>query len=48
MAATVPPYNNLNFVNVSVDAEKNEGISIAEKYQVNVYPTLMFIATINY
>lgn len=34
---------NTNFVCYQIDAEKGEGIEIAEKYQVTSYPTYLFI-----
>jgi thioredoxin-related protein len=36
-------YYNENFINVSVDAEKGEGILLAEKYGVRSYPTFVFL-----
>ncbi|MGQ1948373.1 thioredoxin family protein [Geofilum sp. OHC36d9] len=35
-------YNN-RFINVALDGEKGEGISLARDYQVTAYPTLLFI-----
>lgn len=35
-------YNKL-FINYRIDAEKGEGIELAKKYQVNGYPTHLFI-----
>lgn len=32
---------NKNFINVAIDMEKGDGPAIAEKYQVNAYPTLI-------
>lgn len=32
-----------NFVNVKLDMEKGEGIAVAERYQVWVYPSLLFL-----
>lgn len=34
---------NSSFVNYKLDAEKGEGVSIASKYQVNAYPTYLFL-----
>ena len=39
----VGEYYNKNFINVRIDAEKDEGREIARKYQVNSYPTLFII-----
>ncbi|MBE0638722.1 MAG: thioredoxin family protein [Bacteroidales bacterium] len=39
----VGQYYNANFVNVSFDAEKGEGIALAKKYGVRGYPTFVFI-----
>lgn len=36
-------YFNQHFVNVQVDMEKGEGIDLAQRYQVQVYPTLLFL-----
>lgn len=36
-------YFNANFINVEIDAEQGEGKYLAEKYQVNSYPTLIII-----
>jgi len=40
----VGEYFNKNFINVKMDMEKGEGIGLAEKYSVMVYPTLLFIS----
>ncbi len=32
---------NKNFINVAIDMEKGDGPSVAEKYHVNAYPTLI-------
>ncbi len=32
---------NKNFINIALDMEKGDGVAVAEKYQVNVYPTLI-------
>ena len=34
---------NKSFINLKYDAEKGEGIKIAEKYNVRAYPTLLII-----
>lgn len=34
---------NQNFVNISIDAEKGEGIKLAERWEVEVYPTLLIL-----
>lgn len=34
---------NKGFVNVKIDAEKGEGITLAKKYEVKSYPTYLFI-----
>lgn len=36
-------YFNAHFINYKIDAEKGEGIDIAKKYQVNSYPTCLFL-----
>ena len=40
----VGSFYNENFINVAFDAEKGEGINIAQQYRVSGYPTLMFIS----
>ena len=40
---TVGAYFNANFINLTIDAEKGEGIALARKYGVNSYPTLIII-----
>ena len=40
--AEVAKYFNEHFINVKMDMEKGEGIELAEKYDVIVYPTLLF------
>ena len=48
MAQTIFPlkdvgdFYNKNFICVQIDAEKGEGITLAHKYGVNAYPTMMF------
>ncbi len=39
----VGDYYNENFISVKIDMEKGEGISLAEKYNVRAYPTLLYI-----
>ncbi len=39
----VGTFFNDNFINVKLDMEKGEGPSFAKTYQVNAYPTLLFI-----
>ena len=39
----VGDYYNKNFINVRIDAEKDEGREIARRYEVNSYPTLFII-----
>lgn len=34
---------NQKFINLSLDAEKGEGKTLAEKYNVRRYPTLLFV-----
>ena len=41
--AKVGDYFNDNFINVKMDMEKGEGKSLARKYRVNAYPTLLFV-----
>lgn len=38
----VAAYYNENFINIEVDAEKGDGLAIAQKYQVNSYPTIIY------
>lgn len=40
----VADYYNAHFVNVKMDMEKGEGIELAAKYGVAVYPTLLFFS----
>jgi thioredoxin-related protein len=40
----VGDFFNEKFINVQIDMEKGEGLSFAEKYNVQVYPTLLFVA----
>jgi thioredoxin 1 len=39
---SVGTFYNQNFVNLYIDAEKGEGVTLAEKYNVKAYPTLIF------
>ena len=39
----VAAYYNENFINVSMDMEKGEGIAFAKKFQINSYPTFLII-----
>lgn len=39
----VGDFYNTNFVNAHFDMEKGEGISIARKYGISSYPTLLFV-----
>ncbi|MDA3818623.1 MAG: thioredoxin family protein [Prolixibacteraceae bacterium] len=41
--AEVGSLYNSRFINVALDGEKGEGISLARNYQVTAYPTLLFI-----
>lgn len=39
----VGDFYNSNFINYKIDAESIEGIPIARKYKVNLYPTFIFV-----
>lgn len=39
----VSDYFNNNFINLKIDAENGEGIELAKKYKVKVYPTYSFV-----
>ncbi len=39
----VGAYFNANFVNATFDAEKGEGIKLAQHYSITAYPTMLFI-----
>lgn len=41
--ASVGEYFNANFVNAQIDMEKGEGPGLAKKYNVNAYPTHLFV-----
>ena len=40
----VGEFYNEKFINIQMDMERGEGLAIAEKYNVQVYPTLLFVA----
>ncbi|MEM1322621.1 MAG: thioredoxin family protein [Bacteroidota bacterium] len=40
----VGDFFNKNFINVKLDMEKGEGPTVAQQYDVMVYPTLLFLA----
>ncbi|WP_162426930.1 thioredoxin family protein [Pontibacter pudoricolor] len=40
----VADYFNTNFVNYKLDMEKGEGIEMAKKYEVQAYPSFLFLA----
>jgi thiol-disulfide isomerase/thioredoxin len=42
-AKSVGIFFNANFINAKIDMEKGEGLTIAEKYQVEAYPTYLFV-----
>lgn len=42
-AKSVGIFFNANFINAKIDMEKGEGLMIAEKYQVEAYPTYLFV-----
>lgn len=39
----VGKFYNTNFINVAIDMEKSDGTALAEKYNVEAYPTLLFV-----
>jgi thioredoxin-related protein len=39
----VGDFYNKNFINLKLDMEKGEGLAFAQEYQVNAYPTLLFV-----
>lgn len=39
----VADFFNTNFVNFTVDAEKGEGVTIKERYNIEVYPTFLLV-----
>lgn len=40
---TVADFYNANFINAKIDMEKGEGIELAKMFDVNCYPTLLYI-----
>jgi thioredoxin-related protein len=40
---SVGEFYNKNFINLKLDMEKGEGLSFAEEFEVNAYPTLLFV-----
>lgn len=40
---TVARFYNENFINAKFDMEKGEGLQLAKKYEVRVYPTLLYL-----
>lgn len=40
---SVAEFYNTNFINAKIDMEKGEGIELARKYEVNAYPTLLYV-----
>ncbi|MCB0594137.1 MAG: thioredoxin family protein [Lewinellaceae bacterium] len=41
--ASVGAFYNENFINAKIDMEAGEGLDLAERYEVQAYPTLLFI-----
>ena len=41
--ANVAAYYNENFINVKINMEKGEGPTLARKYRVMAYPTLLYV-----
>lgn len=39
----VGEFYNANFINVTVDGEKGEGVELARKYKIQGYPSLIYI-----
>lgn len=39
----VSAFYNTHFVNIQIDAEHGEGVALAKKYQVRLFPTYLFI-----
>ncbi|HLF62525.1 MAG TPA: thioredoxin family protein, partial [Saprospiraceae bacterium] len=39
----VGEFYNKNFINLKLDMEKGEGLTFAEEFEVNAYPTLLFV-----
>jgi len=42
--AKVGEFYNANFINAKIDMEKGEGVLLAAKYEVNAYPTYLFVS----
>ncbi len=42
--ASVAAYYNSNFINVKFDMEEGEGLHLAEMFEINSYPTLLFFS----
>lgn len=40
---SVADFYNSHFINAKFDMERGEGMALAERYQVNIYPTFLFI-----
>ena len=40
---SVADFYNVKFVNAKIDMEQGEGVELAKKYQVQAYPTLLYI-----
>lgn len=40
---SVADYYNVHFINAKIDMEAGEGPGIAKRYNVNIYPTLLFV-----
>lgn len=43
--AEVGTFFNKNFINAKIDMEKGEGIDLAKKYEVQAYPTYLFVSS---
>lgn len=43
--AEVGDYYNAKFVNAKIDMEKGEGLALAEKFQIQAYPSLLFVGS---
>lgn len=41
--SSVGNFFNKNFINITIDMEKGDGIELAKKYEVNAYPTLLLL-----
>lgn len=41
--SAVGNFYNKNFINITVDMEKGDGIALAKRYDVNAYPTLLLL-----